>query len=277
MRSVSLPDGTELPNLGLGTWYIGDSRNRRDEEIRALRTGVDFGMNLIDTAEMYGDGASEQLVGEAIDGLRDEVFLVSKVYPHNATIEGVADACEASLKRLGTDRLDLYLLHWRGGVPLAETVEGFERLIAQGKILRWGVSNFDPGDMDELSDVPGGGAVATNQVLYNLSTRGIEWDLLPEARANGLPIMAYSPVDQARLLQDGDLIELAGDLGVSAAQLALAWAIDGGGVIAIPKAGWAEHVEENAEAAELILSDEIRAELDALFPPPNGREPLAIL
>ncbi|NDR56014.1 aldo/keto reductase [Aliiruegeria sabulilitoris] len=277
MRSVSLPDGTELPNLGLGTWYIGDSRNRRDEEIRALRTGIDLGMNLIDTAEMYGNGASEQLVGEAIDGLRDEVFLVSKVYPNHASIEGVAAACEASLKRLGTDRLDLYLLHWRGGVPLSETVQGFERLIAQGKILRWGVSNFDPGDMDELSDVPGGGAAATNQVLYNLSTRGIEWDLLPEARANGLPIMAYSPVDQARLLQDDDLIEIAGDLGVSAAQLALAWTIDGGGVIAIPKAGWAEHVEENADAAELILSEEIRAELDAIFPPPSGPEPLAIL
>ncbi len=276
MRSIQFPDGTSVPSLGLGTWYIGDSHARRDAEIAALRRGIDLGMSLIDSAEMYGNGASEKLVGAAIEGRRDEVFLVSKVYPHNASRDGVAAACERSLQRLGTDRLDLYLLHWRGGVPLDETIDGFERLIAAGKINRWGVSNFDSYDMEDLA-AAGGAAVATNQVLYNLSTRGIEWDLLPEAREDGIPIMAYSPVDQARLLVESELIALAREIGASAAQLALAWAIDCGGVIAIPKAGRAEHVEENAKAAEIVLTDEIRARLDAIFPPPDGPTPLEIL
>ncbi|MDV7145257.1 aldo/keto reductase [Tropicimonas sp. TH_r6] len=276
MRPIRLPDGTHVPSLGLGTWYIGDSGTRREAEIAALRRGIDLGMTLIDTAEMYGNGASEKLVGAAIEGRREEVILVSKVYPHNASRDGVAAACERSLTRLGTDRLDLYLLHWRGGVPLDETIDGFERLIAAGKIRRWGVSNFDPYDMEDLA-AAGGAAAATNQVLYNLSTRGIEWDLLPEAREDGVPIMAYSPVDQARLLVEPELIALAREIGASAAQLALAWTIDGGGVIAIPKAGRVEHVEENAKAAEIVLTDEVRTRLDAIFPPPDGPTPLEIL
>jgi diketogulonate reductase-like aldo/keto reductase len=277
VRHTKLLDGTEVPVLGLGTWYMGDSRIGREREVRSLQRGIDLGMCLIDTAEMYGDGAAEDLVGEAIERRRDDVFLVSKVYPHNASFDGVQAACESSLRRLGTDRLDLYLLHWPGRVPLAETVEGFERLMAAGKIRRWGVSNFDTQDMRALLNVPGGNAVATNQVLYNLSCRGIEWDLLPEARAAGRPIMAYSPIDQARLLRDPELAALAQELDVTPAQLALAWVIDGSGVIVIPKAGRVEHVEQNAEAAKIRLTDEIRSLLDAIFPPPTGPAPLAML
>jgi diketogulonate reductase-like aldo/keto reductase len=274
MKTIRFPDGTLVPALGLGTWCIGDVGARRADEIAALRRGLDLGLTLIDTAEMYGEGASERLVGEAITGRRDEVFLVSKVYPHNASRDGVVAACERSLKRLGTDRLDLYLLHWRGAVPLSETVEGFERLVVAGKIARWGVSNFDADDMAELAAVSGGGAVATNQVLYNLTRRGIEWDLLPAARARGLPVMAYSPIEQARLARNDRLVGIARDLGVSPARLALAWVIDGGGVIAIPKAGRLAHVEDNAGAADLSLTDDVRAALDAAFPPPRRATPL---
>lgn len=277
MKTVTFRDGTSVPALGLGTWNVGDSQSRRADEIRALQRGMDLGMTLIDTAEMYGEGAAESLVGEAIAGRREEVFLVSKVYPHNASRDGVRAACERSLRRLGTDRLDLYLLHWRGSVPLAETIEGFERLVAEGKIRRWGVSNFDAADMAELYRLPDGEAVASNQVLYNLSARGIEWDLLPEAQAERLPIMAYSPLDQARLMRAPGLAELAATLGTTPAQLALAWVIGREGVIAIPKAGREAHVEANAAAADIRLTPEIRARLDTMFPPPSGRVPLEMI
>ncbi|MBS1183827.1 MAG: putative 2,5-didehydrogluconate reductase [Proteobacteria bacterium] len=269
MKTVRLPSGEDVPALGLGTWMIGDDLGRRADEIAALRRGMDLGMSLIDTAEMYGEGASERLVGEAIAGRRDEVFLVSKVYPHNASRAGTVAACERSLKRLGTDRLDLYLLHWRGQYPLAETVAAFEALKAAGKIRHWGVSNLDADDMNELAGVAAGGGVAANQVLYNLSRRGIEWDLLPSMQARGVPVMAYSPVEQARLLKDRRLATLAAEHGVSVAQLALAFVLDHDGVIAIPKAGRAAHVEDNIGALDLAVTDELRAALDALYPPPR--------
>ncbi|RYH12192.1 aldo/keto reductase [Tropicimonas sp. IMCC6043] len=277
MKRVTFADGTDVPALGQGTWMMGEDPARREDEIGALRRGIDLGMTLIDTAEMYGAGASEELVAEAISGRRDAVFLVSKVYPHNASTGRLAAACEASLRRLGTDCLDLYLLHWRGSVPFSETVEGLERLVAAGKIRRWGVSNLDAADMAELRGTAGGEAAATNQLLYNLSCRGIEWDLLPEARDLSMPVMAYSPIDQARLLGDAELAGLAREIGATPAQLALAWVLDRPGVIAIPKAGRVTHVEENAAAAGIVLTDEIRARLDALFPPPAGPSPLAIL
>ncbi|WP_201259485.1 aldo/keto reductase [Rhodopseudomonas palustris] len=277
MKTVRLPNGETVPALGLGTWMMGDDSSRRAEEIAALRRGLDLGMTLVDTAEMYGEGASERLVGEAIAGRRDDVFLVSKVYPHNASKAGTVAACERSLKRLGTDRLDLYLLHWRGKYPLAETVEAFEALKEAGKIRHWGVSNLDSDDMDELLAVPGGKAVAANQVLYNLSRRGIEWDLLPSLQRRGIPVMAYSPVEQAKLLRERRLAALAADHGASVAQLALAFVLDRDGVIAIPKAGRVAHVEDNAGALDVVVTDELRASLDALFSPPRRATPLEMI
>ncbi len=277
MKTVRLPSGEEVPALGLGTWMIGDDPNRRADEIAALRRGMDLGLTLIDTADMYGEGASERLVGEAIAGRRDELFLVSKVYPHNASRQGTVEACERSLKRLGTDRLDLYLLHWRGQYPLAETVAAFEKLKADGKIRHWGVSNLDTNDMDELTAVPRGNVVAANQVLYNLSRRGIEWELLPWMQALGIPLMAYSPVEQARLLHDKRLAALAAEHGVSVAQLALAFVLDRDGVIAIPKTGRAAHVEDNAGALDIRMTDELSAALDQLFPPPRRVTPLEMI
>lgn len=277
MKTVRLPTGEDVPALGLGTWMIGDDQGKRADELAALRRGLDLGLRLIDTAEMYGEGASERLVGEAIAGRRDEVFLVSKVYPHNASRQGTIAACERSLKRLGTDRLDLYLLHWRGQYPLAETVAAFEALKAAGKIRHWGVSNLDASDMDELVNVPGGGGVATNQVLYNLGRRGIEWDLLPWMQRRGVPVMAYSPVEQAKLAKDRRLAALAAEHGVSAAQLALAFVLDREGVIAIPKAGRAAHLEENARALDVVITEQLRSALDALFPPPRRATPLEMI
>ena len=256
---------------------IGDDRTRRAEEIATLQRGIELGMNLIDTAEMYGDGASERLVGEAIRGRRDQVFLVSKVYPHNAGRRGAVAACERSLKRLGVDCLDLYLLHWRGSVPLQETIEGFETLQAQGKIRHWGVSNLDTADMDELVGMAGGNRVAANQVLYNLSRRGIEWDLLPWCEARQIPLMAYSPIEQARLLRQPGLRNLAVKHGVTPAQMALAWLLRQDGVIAIPKASSRQHLEENFAALKLSLDDAVLAELDQLFPPPRHATPLEML
>lgn len=277
MKTVRLPTGEDVPALGLGTWMIGDDQGKRADELAALRRGLDLGLRLIDTAEMYGEGASERLVGEAIAGRRDEVFLVSKVYPHNASRQGTIAACERSLKRLGTDRLDLHLLHWRGQYPLAETVAAFQALKAAGKIRHWGVSNLDASDMDELVNVPGGGGVATNQVLYNLGRRGIEWDLLPWMQRRGVPVMAYSPVEQAKLAKDRRLAALAAEHGVSAAQLALAFVLDREGVIAIPKAGRAAHVEENARALDVVITEQLRSALDALFPPPRRATPLEMI
>lgn len=277
MKTVRLPTGETVPALGLGTWMIGDDARKRADEIAALRRGLDLGMSLIDTAEMYGEGASEQLVGEAIAGRRDEVFLVSKVYPHNASKTGTVAACERSLKRLGTDRLDLYLLHWRGKYPLAETVAAFETLKAAGKIRHWGVSNLDVTDMKELVGVPDGGGVAANQVLYNLSRRGIEWDLLPWMQQRGVPVMAYSPVEQAKLLNDRRLVALAAEHGVSVARLALAFVLDRDGMIAIPKTGRAAHVEDNVGALDIVVTDELRAALDKLFPPPRRATSLEMI
>jgi diketogulonate reductase-like aldo/keto reductase len=263
--------------MGQGTWFIGDRAAKRDEEIAALRRGLDLGLGLIDTAEKYGNGAAEILVGEAILGRRDEVFLVSKVLPSNASLDGTIAACEGSLRRLGTDRLDLYLLHWPGGVPLDETIEAFERLIAAGKIRHWGVSNFGPDDMAELTALPNGAAVQTNQVLYNLTRRGIEYDLLPWCRANSLPIMAYSPIEQGRLLDTPALAEIARQHQATPAQIALAWLLRQDGVLVIPKAGRAAHVEENRQALDIELTVDDLAALDRAFPPPTSPRPLEIL
>ena len=276
MRTVRFPDGTTVPALGQGTWTMGESPAKRSQEIDALRTGIDLGLTLIDTAEMYGDGESERLVGEAIEGRRDEVFLVSKAYPQNASRNRLHRACEASLDRLGTDWLDLYLLHWRGGVPLAETVEAMERLVEAGKVLRWGVSNLDTDDMEELVEA-GGKACATDQILYNLTRRGPELDLIPWLSERDIPVMAYSPVEQGRLLAHRKLSSLARRKGVSPAQLALAWLLRQPGIIAIPKAGSVAHVEENRRAADLMLGKEDLETLDTAFPRPNRRQPLEML
>lgn len=277
MKYVTLPSGEQLPALGMGTWMMGERRAARAEEIAALRHGIDLGMGLIDSAEMYGDGATESLVGEAIAGRREQVFLVSKVYPHNASRRGTLAACERSLARLRTDCIDLYLLHWRGNVPFAETVDAFERLQREGKIRHWGVSNLDPADMAELYATPGGNRVATDQVLYNLTRRGIEWDLLPWCAERNIPVMAYSPIEQGRLLDAPGLGELAAEIGMSAAQLALAWVLSRKNVIAIPKAGSRTHADENFAALTQVLDHEVLARLDRLFPPPHRATPLAML
>jgi diketogulonate reductase-like aldo/keto reductase len=277
IATVNLPDGERIPKLGQGTWEMGEQPARRAMEIAALRAGVELGMTLIDTAEMYGDGATETLLGEALAGLRERVFLVSKVYPHNASRRGVQAACEHSLKRLKTDRLDLYLLHWRGSVPLEETVEGFEALKRGGKIRHWGVSNFDTEDMDELMSVPGGEACATNQILYNVARRGPEFDLLPWLRARNMPAMAYSPVDHARLPKRSPLDDLADARSVSVFQVALAWVLQQPDVFAIPKAGRVEHVHDNHRALELQLSADECAAIDAYFRPPRSKRPLEML
>ena len=277
MKAVVLPSGEQVPAFGLGTWNIGDSKAQRAEEIATLRAGLDAGATLIDTAEMYGDGRSEELVGEAIAGRRDDVFLVTKVYPHNASRKGVPAACERSLKRLKTDRIDLYLLHWRGNVPLAETIEAFVALQKAGKIRHFGVSNLGLSDMEEWCKTAGGGAVAANQLLYNLSRRGIEWDLLPWLRKKRVPVMAYSPIEQARLLKDSKLAGFAKRHGMPPAQAALAWLLSKEGVIAIPKTGSRERLRENLGALEKPLDAEQLAELDRLFPPPTGPQPLEML
>lgn len=277
IASIALPGGERIAKLGQGTWEMGERASRRADEIAALREGVALGMTLIDTAEMYGDGATEELVGEALRGLRDEVFLVSKVYPHNASRRGVERACEASLARLGTDRIDLYLLHWRGGVPFEETVEGFEALVRAGKIRHWGVSNFDVDDMEELVALPGGAACAANQILYNVERRGPEFDLLPWSLARGMPVMAYSPVDHARLPKRSPLDDIAAGHGVSVWQVALAWVLRARGVCAIPKAARIEHVRENRAALDLKLGETDLAALDAYFKPPRGKRALEML
>ncbi|MEX2630876.1 MAG: aldo/keto reductase [Tistlia sp.] len=276
-RTVSLPSGEQVPALGLGSWHMGDDPARRSEEIATLRLALDLGVTLIDTAEMYGEGAAEELIGEALGDRRDEAFLVSKVYPHNASRDGVPAACERSLRRLRTDRLDLYLLHWPGGVPLEETVEAFEALRRAGKIRHWGVSNFDLAEMEALWAVPGGEAAATDQILYNLARRGPEWDLLPGLARRRVPAMAYSPLEQTRLLRKPALMDFASRHGMTPAQAALAWLLARKDVISIPKTASRERLRENVAALELALSDEQLAELDRLFPPPTRPSPLAML
>jgi diketogulonate reductase-like aldo/keto reductase len=276
-RAVRLPFGAVVPALGQGTWHLGEDRSRRRDEIAALRLGLDLGLTLIDTAEMYGDGEAEILAGEAIEGRRDEVFLVSKVLPENAGRRDVVAACERSLRRLGTDRLDLYLLHWRGNIPLEETLEGFNALVAAGKIRSWGVSNFDVLDMQELCNLDGGIDVATDQVLYNLTRRGIELDLMPWCLKRGIPIMAYSPIEQGRLLQNPALRQVAARRDATPAQIALAWVLRMESVIAIPRAGRPAHVRDNRRALDLSLSAADLNELDCAFPQPADPLPLAML
>ncbi|WP_079202796.1 aldo/keto reductase [Pseudomonas sp. CC6-YY-74] len=269
--------GVSVPVIGQGTWHMGEVASQRRAEVAALREGIELGLRLIDTAEMYGEGGAELVVGEALAGLREQVFLISKLYPHNASRQGVAQACARSLKRLRTERIDLYLLHWRGQYPLAETVEAFERLREEGKIGSWGVSNFDLDDLQELHGL-GVAGCATNQVLYNPEARGIEFDLLPWQQRQGMPLMAYCPLGQAgQLLRHPALRQVAETHGVTPAQVALAWLLRQPGVIAIPKAVEPAHLRLNAEAAALQLTAEDLAQIDAAFAAPTRRSPLAMI
>lgn len=272
----TLPDGTKLPALGQGTWHMGENARARKAEAEALRLGLDLGMTLIDTAEMYAEGGAEEVVGDAVAGRREEVFLVSKVYPHNASRRGAVAACERSLKRLRVETIDLYLLHWRGSVPLAETVEAFEALKRAGKIRRWGVSNCDVDDLEELG--PALADCATDQVLYNLEHRGVEFDLLPFCARQRMPVMAYSPVGQGgRLLRHRALAEVAARHGVTPAQAAIAWTLRDPNIISIPKAADPAHVRLNAAARDIRLTAEDLATLDAAFAPPTRKRALAML
>jgi diketogulonate reductase-like aldo/keto reductase len=283
MNTVSLPDGSILPALGLGTWHLGESAARRPQEVASLRLALELGYRVIDTAEMYGDGGAEEVLGQALaeslrSGVvkRDELFIVSKVYPHNASREGMSAACERSLRRLGLERIDLYLLHWAGPHPLKETVAGFEALQSKGRITHWGVSNFDTDDLKELAALPGGERCAANQVYFSPSTRGVEFDLLPWQRARSVPLMAYCPLDQGDLARDATLRSIADRHGVTASQVALAWLIGRGGVMPIPKAAGEAHLRANLAAADLQLDSADLSEIDVRFPPPRRKHSLAM-
>src|SRR5712691_11725965 len=276
-RFVTLRNEERVPALGQGTWHMGEDRRRAADEAAAVRLGIDLGMTLIDTAEMYGSGGAEEMVARAAEGLRDDLFIVSKVYPHNASRAGVVAACERSLERLGTDRIDLYLLHWRGSIPLAETLEGFQRLQRDGKIRHHGVSNFDRDEMAEWVALGGSETVAADQVLYNLSRRGPEWDLVPWCGERGIAIMAYTPLGQGSMLGNRGLVEIARRRGATPAQVALAWLLRREGTIVIPKASRPEHVRENRAALDLELTAEDLAALDRAFPPPTGKSSLGTL
>jgi diketogulonate reductase-like aldo/keto reductase len=276
MRSIALKTGDKLPVLGLGTWRMGERKSERQRELSALKLGLELGVRLIDTAEMYGEGGAEEIVGEAIAGKRDDIWLVSKVYPHNASRKGAIAACERSLKRLKTDRLDLYLLHWRGSYPLAETVEAFEALKSAGKIKTWGVSNFDSEDMRELAGLAEGGACAANQVLYHLGSRGIEWELIPACARAKVMVMAYSPLGQGPLLKKPALQALARKHAVDPAAIALAWVLRHDNLVTIPKAAQADHVRANLAALDVKLDQDDLGALDAAFPPPRRATPLAM-
>lgn len=275
--TLTLPSGKNIPALGIGTWNMGERQTNEAEEIASIRKAVELGMTVVDTAEMYADGRSEDVVGKAICDLRQDVFLVSKVYPFNASSKGTIEACERSLSRLGVEQLDLYLLHWRGSHPLEETVAAFETLKRSGKIIDWGVSNFDTEDMEELFAIENGTNCAANQVLYNLSRRGIEFDLLPWCQDKGIPIMAYSPIEQGRILGNNDLIKIAKAYQATPAQVALAFLLERDGVLAIPKSARPERVEENRGTTDLEISDDDWAVLDAAFPPPTRKTSLAML
>src|SRR5438067_4002699 len=277
LRFVTLCSGERVPALGQGTWHMGEDRRRAAEETAALKLGIDLGLTLIDTAEMYGDGGAEEVVAEAAKGLRDRLFVVSKVLPYNASEKGVVTACERSLKRLKTDHIDLYLLHWRGSVPLADTLAGFARLQRDGKIRHHGVSNFDLNDMKEWVALAGGESVAANQILYNLSRRGPEWELIPWCRERRVAIMAYTPLGQGRMLQHKALAEIAARHGATPAQVALAWLLRQDGTMVIPKATRQEHVRENRGALDLRLTADDLAALDRAFPPPKGPSALGML
>ncbi|TPL98630.1 aldo/keto reductase [Mesorhizobium sp. B2-3-10] len=276
-RTTKLPSGEAVQVLGQGTWKMGEDARRRAGEVNALKLGLDLGMTLIDTAEMYASGGAEEVVAEAIAGRREELFLVSKVLPSNASRTGVPAACEKSLKRLRTDRIDLYLLHWPGSVPLAETVDAFEALKRAGKIRHWGVSNFDTDEMEELTGLRSGGNVQTNQVLYNLSRRGPEFDLAPWSRQRGIPLMAYSPVEQGALARNARLEAIATRHNATPAQIALAWVMHQDGVIAIPKASSQEHVRQNFAALDIKLTADDLADLDRAFPPPTRKRGLEMI
>ncbi|HEY6669475.1 MAG TPA: aldo/keto reductase [Methyloceanibacter sp.] len=277
LPTVTLPSGQTVPQLGQGTWHMGESGRMRKDEVAALKLGLDLGMTLIDTAEMYGNGGAEEVVAEAVQGRRDECFIVSKVLAENSTRAGTIAACERSLKRLNTDRIDLYLLHWRGRPKLQETVLGFQALLAAGAIRAWGVSNFDVDDMEELIALKGGTACASNQVLYNLRRRGIEAGLLPWCRERGIPIQAYSPIEQGRLLRDRALTAVAIRHRATPAQIALAWVLRYKDMMVIPKATMLEHVRENRAALDITLTEQDLGELNRAFPPPKGRRPLELL
>lgn len=284
MQTLQLPNGRRIDTLGLGTWRMGESMRERSREVLAVRRALELGYRLIDTAEMYGEGGAEEVIGEALAGAlkagnlrREDLFVVSKVYPHNASRRGTAAACERSRKRLGLDVIDLYLLHWPGSHPLAETVDAFETLREKGHIGAWGVSNFDRADMASLWRVPQGARCAVNQVCYSLTERGLEFDLAPWQFEHGVPLMAYCPIDQGRLAQSAGLRQLAARLGHSAAQVALAWLRQRGAVVSIPKAVREDHLRENLAASEIALSNAVLAELDMLFPPPRSKQPLAIV
>lgn len=276
--NIRFPDGRLAPPIGQGSWHLGQGRRSANSEEEAMRAGIDLGLNLIDTAEMYGEGRSERHIGSAIAGRRSDVFLVSKVLPHNADRRGIPKACAASLARLGTDHLDLYLLHWRDArTDLAEIVDAFEALRDAGKIRAWGVSNFDVDDMEDLAAVPGGENCATNQVLYNLGSRGIEFALLPWCAERGIPVMAYTPLGGSRLLRDSALARIAARHGCATSAVALAWVARSGHVIAIPEAGNPAHIAENAGALALELTPDDLLTIDATFPPPHRKAPLDII
>ena len=277
MRSVTLRTGERVAQLGIGTWHMGERRSDRAAEARAISAALDLGITLIDTAEMYGEGGAEEVIADATKGRREGLFIVSKVYPHTASRAGAIAACERSLKRLQTDRIDLYLLHWRGSHPLAETVAAFERLKADGKIRHWGVSNFDVDDMEELRAVKGGGNCVTNQVLYHLGSRGIDYDLVADCKAHGETIMAYSPLGQGSILRNAALAKVAKKHDVTPAAIAIAWTMRHDHVISIPKASNLAHVRENFAAADLALDADDLATLDGAFPPPKGKRPLGML
>jgi diketogulonate reductase-like aldo/keto reductase len=277
LRYVTLRSGERVPALGQGTWHMGENRRHVAKEQAALRLGIELGMTLIDTAEMYGSGGAEEVIARAAQGVRDSLFIVSKAYPHNASRNGIVAACERSLKRLATDRIDLYLLHWRGSIALAETLEGLLRLQADGKIRHYGVSNFDRADMAEWAALKDDNSVAADQVLYNLSRRGPEWDLLPWCREHRVAVMAYTPLGQGHMLGNRALGEVARRRGATPAQIALAWLLRQESMIVIPKASRSEHVRENRRALDITLTEEDLAELDRAFPPPKGKSSLGML
>src|SRR5450830_98331 len=277
MRKTKFPSGEEVPVLGQGTWGLGERPENRQNEIDALRFGIDIGMTLIDTAEMYGDGAAEELIGKAIEGRREQTFIVDKVLPHNATRKGTVGACEKSLRRLKTDRIDLYLLHWHGAVPLAETLAGFDDLLRAGKIRYWGVSNFDVPEMKQVARLSDGAAVASNQVLYNLTRRGIEYDLMPWCEQHEIPIMAYSPLEQGRLMGDPEIRRIADEHSATPAQIALAWVLRKENLIAVPKASTPGHVKQNRVALDIHLTPDQLTALDRVFPPPDHKMPLEMI
>ena len=277
MKTVKFPNGSIVPVLGQGTWGMGEGISSVEDEANSLRAGLDLGLKLIDTAEMYGNGGSERVVGEALVGRRDDAFVVSKVLPSHASRQGTIEACERSLKNLKIEKIDLYLLHWQSSVPLSETVEALEKLVTQGKIGAWGVSNFDTALMEYLAQIAAKGHIATNQILYNLSRRGPEFDLIPWCENHNIPVMAYAPIEQGRIMKNRDLLELAGKLNVAPSVLALAWVIRNPLMIAIPKTSSIKHLRENAKALAITLDHEVLQALDEIFLPPTRKQPLEVI